>query len=91
MSFGFNNAGFFNLESNTQAATIRNQLNCHRIEGLTYVQGMNVLAGPFLLALPEVEAFHSFSTFIFKWCPLYVQPTMRGVHCGLRVTQKERS
>ncbi|KAG2231976.1 hypothetical protein INT48_001285 [Thamnidium elegans] len=46
---------------------------------------MNVLAAPFLMALPEMEAFHAYSTFIWKWCPLYVQPTMRGVHCGLRL------
>ncbi|KAI7893508.1 putative mitotic exit network regulator [Mucor mucedo] len=74
-----------NDENNSRATIVRNQLNFHRIESLTYVQGMNVLAGPFLLALSEVEAFYSFSTFIFKWCPLYVQPTMRGVHCGLRL------
>ncbi|KAI7889309.1 uncharacterized protein EV154DRAFT_515178, partial [Mucor mucedo] len=65
-----------------------NQLNVYWIESLTYVQSMNVLAGLFLLALSGVEAFYSFSTFIFKWCSLYVQPTMRGVHCGLRVILK---
>ncbi|KAI8147587.1 rab-GTPase-TBC domain-containing protein [Fennellomyces sp. T-0311] len=52
---------------------------------LTYVQGMNVLAAPFLMALPEMEAFFSFSTFLWRWCPLYVHPNLKGVHCGLKL------
>ncbi|OAD04333.1 hypothetical protein MUCCIDRAFT_152335 [Mucor lusitanicus CBS 277.49] len=52
---------------------------------VSYVQGMNVLAAPFLMTMPEMEAFFSFSTFIYDWCPLYVLPTMKGVHCGLRL------
>jgi cell cycle arrest protein BUB2 len=51
-----------------------------------YVQGMNVLAAPFLYTMPsEVEAFYAFSKFIEQCCPLYVQPTLDGVHHGLRV------
>lgn len=53
---------------------------------VSYVQGMNVLAAPFLMTMSEMEAFFSFSTFIYDWCPLYVLPTMKGVHCGLRVS-----
>jgi cell cycle arrest protein BUB2 len=54
--------------------------------GLTYVQGMNVLAAPFLYTLPsELEAFWCFARFIEECCPLYVQPTLEGVHRGLRV------
>ena len=50
------------------------------------VQGMNVLAAPFLYTLPsELEAFHCFSRFIEHSAPLYVQPTLEGVHRGLRV------
>jgi hypothetical protein len=68
------------------STAIRKHLNAtEAISSLTYVQGLNVLAAPFLLVFSEVEAFYSFSTFIVKWCPLYAQPTMRGVHCGLRV------
>ncbi|KAI9029703.1 rab-GTPase-TBC domain-containing protein [Phycomyces nitens] len=52
---------------------------------LTYVQGMNILAAPFLMAMPEMEAFYSFSTFLWRWCPLYVHPTLKGVHCGVRL------
>lgn len=52
----------------------------------TYVQGMNVLAAPFLYTLPsELEAFYCFSRFIEVSCPLYVQPTLEGVHRGLKV------
>lgn len=53
--------------------------------GFTYVQGMNVLAAPFLYTLPsELEAFYCFSMFIETCCPLYVQPTLEGVHRGLK-------
>ncbi|RUS35479.1 LOW QUALITY PROTEIN: rab-GTPase-TBC domain-containing protein [Jimgerdemannia flammicorona] len=50
----------------------------------TYVQGMNVLAAPFLYAMPEVEAFFAFSTLIQYCCPMYVQPCLQGAHCGLK-------
>jgi hypothetical protein len=54
--------------------------------GFTYVQGMNVLAAPFLYTMPsELEAFFCFSKFIEESCPLYVQPTLEGVHRGLTV------
>ncbi len=47
---------------------------------------MNVLAAPFLYTMPsEVEAFFCFSKFIEESCPLYVQPTLEGVHRGLKV------
>ena len=52
----------------------------------TYVQGMNVLAAPFLYTMPsELEAFFCFAKFIEESCPLYVQPTLEGVHRGLKV------
>lgn len=56
--------------------------------GFTYVQGMNVLAAPFLYTMPsEIEAFFCFAKFIEECCPLYVQPTLEGVHSGLKVFQ----
>lgn len=56
--------------------------------GFTYVQGMNVLAAPFLYTMPsELEAFFCFSKFIEESCPLYVQPTLEGVHRGLKVSR----
>ena len=33
----------------------------------------------------ELEAFFCFAKFIEEPCPLYVQPTLEGVHRGLRV------
>lgn len=51
----------------------------------SYVQGMNVLAAPFLYVMPELDAFFSFSSFIQYSCPLYVQPALEGVHCGVKV------
>ncbi|KAK0212387.1 TBC-domain-containing protein [Desarmillaria ectypa] len=57
--------------------------------GFTYVQGMNVLAAPFLFTMPsELEAFYCFSKFIEEFCPLYVQPTLDGVHRGLKLLDK---
>ncbi|KAI9310305.1 rab-GTPase-TBC domain-containing protein, partial [Dichotomocladium elegans] len=52
---------------------------------LGYVQGMNVLAAPFLMVLPEMEAFFTFSRFLWQWCPLYVQSSLKGVHCGIKL------
>ncbi|KAK4686192.1 cell cycle arrest protein BUB2, partial [Tremellales sp. Uapishka_1] len=55
----------------------------------TYVQGMNVLSAPFLYTMPtQLEAFACFSTFIENACPLYVQPTLVGVHRGLKLLDK---
>jgi hypothetical protein len=48
---------------------------------------MNVLSAPFLYTMPsQLEAFACFSTFIENACPLYVQPTLVGVHRGLKVS-----
>ncbi|KAK8181904.1 rab-GTPase-TBC domain-containing protein [Phyllosticta capitalensis] len=49
-----------------------------------YVQGMNVLAAPFLYcAHSEAEAFVAFHKFITAECPGYVRGSMEGVHKGL--------
>ncbi|KAL7411661.1 bub2 protein [Mrakia frigida] len=59
------------------------------LDTFTYVQGMNVLAAPFLYTLPsEIEAFYCFSAFIEECCPLYVSPTLKGVHDGLALLDK---
>ncbi|KAJ3284634.1 hypothetical protein HK104_009835 [Borealophlyctis nickersoniae] len=54
----------------------------------SYVQGMNVLAAPFLYVMTELDAFYSFLQFIQCTCPLYVQPALEGVHCGLKLLDK---
>ena len=55
-------------------------------DNITYVQGMNVLVAPFLFTMSEIDAFFSFATFIEMCCPLYVNSTVQGVHCGLEVS-----
>lgn len=55
----------------------------------TYVQGMNVLAAPFLYAArSEAEAFIAFHRFITVECPGYVRGAMDGVHKGLALVDK---
>lgn len=52
--------------------------------GVGYVQGMNVMAAPFLYAArSEVEAFAAFDAYIANECPGYVRGSMEGVHKGL--------
>ncbi|KAB8299207.1 hypothetical protein EYC80_001303 [Monilinia laxa] len=55
----------------------------------TYVQGMNVLAAPFLYAArSESEAFMAFHRFITTEVPGYVRGAMDGVHKGLALVDK---
>ena len=52
--------------------------------GVGYVQGMNVMAAPFLYAAKsEVEAFAALDAYIASECPGYVRGSMEGVHKGL--------
>ncbi|KAI9894528.1 MAG: hypothetical protein M1814_001882 [Vezdaea aestivalis] len=58
-------------------------------EAGTYVQGMNVLAAPFLYAArSEAEAFTAFYHFLTVECPGYVRGAMDGVHRGLNLVDK---
>ncbi|ODQ81607.1 hypothetical protein BABINDRAFT_170342 [Babjeviella inositovora NRRL Y-12698] len=51
-----------------------------------YVQGMNVLAAPFLyISKSETEAFALFQAVMERNIPLYILPTLNGVHTGLRL------
>ncbi|KYK55557.1 mitotic check point protein [Drechmeria coniospora] len=55
----------------------------------TYVQGMNVLAAPFLYAArSEAEAFAAFHSLITRECPAYIRGAMDGVHRGLALVDK---
>jgi cell cycle arrest protein BUB2 len=54
----------------------------------SYVQGMNVLIAPFLYCMGELDAFYSFYNFIVNTCPLYVQPALEGVHCGVKLLDR---
>jgi cell cycle arrest protein BUB2 len=54
-----------------------------------YVQGMNVMAAPFLYAArSEVEAFAAFDRFITHECPGYVRGSMEGVHNGVALVDQ---
>lgn len=58
-------------------------------EQIGYVQGMNVLCGPFLYAAKgEVEAFTGFEQLITRECPGYVRGSMEGVHKGLALVDR---
>jgi cell cycle arrest protein BUB2 len=58
-------------------------------EQIGYVQGMNVLCGPFLYAArSEVEAFTGFEKLITQECPGYVRGSMEGVHKGLALVDR---
>ena len=58
-------------------------------EQVGYVQGMNVLAAPFLYAArSESEAFVAFDRFIVRECPAYVLGSMEGVHRGLALVNQ---
>ena len=55
----------------------------------TYVQGMNVLAAPFLYAArSEAEAFVAFHSLLTRECPGYIRGAMDGVHKGLALVDK---
>ncbi|OIW35090.1 TBC-domain-containing protein, partial [Coniochaeta ligniaria NRRL 30616] len=59
------------------------------IEPGTYVQGMNVLAAPFLYAArSEAEAFVAFHQFLTHEVPGYIRGAMDGVHKGLALVDK---
>lgn len=54
-----------------------------------YVQGMNVLAAPFLYAArSEAEAFTAFHRLLTRECPGYIRGAMDGVHKGLALVDK---
>lgn len=55
----------------------------------TYVQGMNVLAAPFLYAArSEAEAYVAFYSLLSRECPGYIRGAMDGVHKGLALVDK---
>jgi cell cycle arrest protein BUB2 len=54
-----------------------------------YVQGMNVLAAPFLyVARSEVEAFVAFHGLLTRELPGYIRGAMDGVHRGLALVDR---
>lgn len=77
------------LKSGQRALSIHDGSGSAVSEPGTYVQGMNVLAAPFLYAArSEAEAFMAFHQFITHECPGYVRGAMDGVHKGLALVDK---
>lgn len=71
------------------AAGANSPLNLLPSETAIYVQGMNVLAAPFLYtARSEVEAYAMFIYFITHECPGYIRGAMDGVHKGLKLMDR---
>lgn len=56
--------------------------------GFLLCQGMNILLGPFLCIMSEVDAFFCFSTLMLRHCPRYVLKNMEGVHEGGSLVDK---
>jgi len=60
-----------------------------KTEYVGYVQGMNVLAAPFLYAArSEAEAFAAFDKLLQSECPGYIRGSMEGVHNGLKLVDE---
>lgn len=74
----------FATSARTEGSTTTNDA-----EQIGYVQGMNVLCGPFLYAArSEAEAFTGFERLITQECPGYVRGSMEGVHKGLALVDR---
>jgi cell cycle arrest protein BUB2 len=74
-------------EANRKRATTLDSSDLGGSDPGTYVQGMNVLAAPFLYAArSEAEAFTAFHRFLTTECPGYIRGAMDGVHRGLAVS-----
>lgn len=76
--------------SRTRASTLTTEnSDAASSEPSVYVQGMNVLAAPFLYAArSEAEAFVAFHRIITIECPGYIRGAMDGVHIGLALVDK---
>lgn len=53
-----------------------------------YVQGMNVLLGPFLLVMPELDSYYCFQCLLSRHIPRYVLKNLEGVHVGVALASK---
>lgn len=73
-----------NLSSSFNGQNNNNNNSAFLNQDFLYVQGMNVIVAPFLYTCKtEPQAFALFETFLSRDCPLYIRPTLEGVHTGL--------
>mmetsp|Transcript_12201 Transcript_12201/g.32849 ORF Transcript_12201/g.32849 Transcript_12201/m.32849 type:complete len:413 (-) Transcript_12201:7-1245(-) len=52
-----------------------------------YVQSMSLLLAPFMLSMPEADAYFAFSAFLETHAPRYVREQYAGVHDGFRLLE----
>ena len=56
---------------------------------VAYVQGMNILAAPFLYsAQSEVQAFAMYRCWVDSCLPTYTRPDLAGVHMGVKLLDR---
>lgn len=53
-----------------------------------YVQGMNVLLGPFAYIMPELDSYYCMSSLVTVHMPAYVLKNLDGAHRGVRLVDK---
>lgn len=59
------------------------------IRDVAYVQGMNILAAPFLyVAASEVQAFAMYKCWVDACMPTYTRPDLAGVHMGVKLLDR---
>lgn len=97
---GYGSSGYDGFDSNPTSPSAKNRARAltlttegseasMALEPGTYVQGMNVLAAPFLYAArSEAEAFIAFYQLLTKELPGYIRGAMAGVHKGLALVDK---
>jgi cell cycle arrest protein BUB2 len=77
------------MQSDAGGGTTNGSQAGEKTDYVGYVQGMNVLAAPFLyVARSEAEAFAAFDKFIRTECPGYIRGSMEGVHRGLALVDE---
>jgi len=62
---------------------------CHAHQNVKgcYVQSMSLLLAPFMLVMPEVDAYFAFSKFVDTQAPRYVRGQYAGVHDAFRLLE----
>lgn len=53
-----------------------------------YVQGMNVILGPFLFIMAELDSYYCFHTLVTQHIPSYISKNLEGVHRGTDLTSR---
>lgn len=53
-----------------------------------YVQGMNVLLGPLIFTMPELDSYYCMKSLIAKHMPFYVTKNLDGVHRGIGLVDR---